>query len=162
MLKSPVPLRFNLPCYSPLMVRLGILPFRAALHAARPKSTCISVHIRRQQLANQQRAFGISAQRNADDKNQSFKNQLYESTHQRLKRERAEQERFSQYQTQSSSGRYAALMFGMRNPSTPPHPEQAILINWLQHWYSFPPVPTISDLSNPQVCRHRQHHVSQT
>ena len=101
------------------MLRPGILPLRAALHATRPKWTCISVHIRRQQLANQQRAFGISAQRNADDKNQSFKNQLYESTQQRLKRERAEQERFSQYQTQSSTGRYAALTFGMQNLLNP-------------------------------------------
>jgi D-lactate dehydrogenase (cytochrome) len=43
----------------------------------------------------------------------SFKGQLYESTQQRLKRERAEQERFSQFQTQSPGGRYAAMMFGV-------------------------------------------------
>lgn len=92
------------------MVRPGVFPLRVALRAARPNPACSSVQ--RQQLANQQRAFGISARRNIDEKNQSFKNQLYESTQQRLKRERAEQERFSQYQTQSSGGRYAALMFG--------------------------------------------------
>lgn len=54
----------------------------------------------------------------ADEKPQPFKNQLYESTQQRLRRERAEQERYAQYQTQSQSGRYAALMFGMTLPSS--------------------------------------------
>lgn len=63
----------------------------------------------------QQRLFSISSRCLADEKQQgSFKSQLYESTQQRLKRERAEQERFSQYQTESPGGRYAAMMFGKR------------------------------------------------
>ena len=64
----------------------------------------------------QHRLFRTSARCQADSSKsqQSFKSQLYESTQQRLKRERAEQERFSQYQTQSPGGRYAALMFGTR------------------------------------------------
>jgi D-lactate dehydrogenase (cytochrome) len=63
---------------------------------------------------SQQRLFAASARCRANEKQQaSFKSQLYESTQQRLKRERAEQERFAQYQTQSSGGRYAAMMFGM-------------------------------------------------
>jgi D-lactate dehydrogenase (cytochrome) len=63
---------------------------------------------------SQQRLFAASARYRANEKQQaSFKSQLYESTQQRLKRERAEQERYAQYQTQSSGGRYAAMMFGM-------------------------------------------------
>ena len=91
------------------MVRPIAFPLRAALHAARPRPrpTCTSL---------QQRQFGTSPQHHADDKGHSFKNQLYESTQQRLKRERAEQERFSQYQTQSPGGRYAAMMFGTQIP----------------------------------------------
>ncbi|PYH88734.1 FAD-binding domain-containing protein [Aspergillus ellipticus CBS 707.79] len=64
------------------------------------------------------RGFCISAQRRADDKPQPFKHQLYESTQQRLKRERAEQKRFSQHQTQSQGGRYAAIMFALAFFST--------------------------------------------
>ncbi|XHG09157.1 hypothetical protein AWENTII_012237 [Aspergillus wentii] len=86
------------------MVRPDALPLRAALRAARPRLTY--------NIANQNRQFGVSIQCLADERSHSFKNQLYESTQQRLKRERAEQERFSQYQTQSPGGRYAALMFG--------------------------------------------------
>jgi D-lactate dehydrogenase (cytochrome) len=65
---------------------------------------------------SQQRLFAASARCRANEKEKqqaSFKSQLYESTQQRLKRERAEQERYAQYQTQSSGGRYAAMMFGM-------------------------------------------------
>lgn len=62
--------------------------------------------------ALQHRTFGTTTRLCADKGSQSFKSQLYESTQQRLKRERAEQERYSQYQTQSQGGRYAALMFG--------------------------------------------------
>lgn len=58
------------------------------------------------------RCFGVSA-RCQEKPQQSFKSQLYESTQQRLKRERAEQERFAQYQTKSSGGQYAAVIFGM-------------------------------------------------
>ncbi|KAH1660194.1 hypothetical protein KXX15_001984 [Aspergillus fumigatus] len=61
----------------------------------------------------QYRYFRTTARISANDKPQSFKNQLYESTQQRLRRERAEQERFSQYQTQSPGGRYAALTFAL-------------------------------------------------
>lgn len=75
---------------------------RAVSHAVRPKTY-------------QYRYFRTTARISANDKPQSFKNQLYESTQQRLRRERAEQERFSQYQTQSPGGRYAALTFGMRS-----------------------------------------------
>lgn len=89
------------------MLRPSALPLRAVLRAARPRPIYI-------QFANQQRLFGASVRRQADDKSHSFKNQLYESTQQRLKRERAEQERFAQYQTQSPGGRYAAMMFGMQ------------------------------------------------
>ncbi|KAJ5731027.1 uncharacterized protein N7483_005535 [Penicillium malachiteum] len=60
----------------------------------------------------QQRFFGASARYYANEK-ASFKSQLYESTQQRLQRERAEQERFAQFQTQSSGGRYAALVFAL-------------------------------------------------
>lgn len=88
------------------MIRPNALPLRTALRATRPRSTCISVQ-------QQKQSFGVSALHHADDKSQSFKTQLYESTQQRLRRERADQERFSQYQTQSPGGRYAALMFGM-------------------------------------------------
>jgi len=90
------------------MVRTNVLlqPWRRAVsHAVRPRTTI---------PAYQSRCFRATARSSASDKSQSFKNQLYESTQQRLKRERAEQERFSQYQTQSPGGRYAALMFGMR------------------------------------------------
>ncbi|GES57819.1 D-lactate dehydrogenase [Aspergillus terreus] len=66
----------------------------------------------------QNRCFGATSRVRAEDKSQSFKNQLYESTQQRLKRERAEQERYSQYQTQSQGGRYAALMFALAFFST--------------------------------------------
>ncbi|KAJ5389299.1 D-lactate dehydrogenase [Penicillium cataractarum] len=63
---------------------------------------------------SQQRLFAASARCRANEKQQaSFKSQLYESTQQRLKRERAEQERYAQYQTQSSGGRYAAMMFAL-------------------------------------------------
>ncbi|RAL04381.1 FAD-binding oxidoreductase [Aspergillus ibericus CBS 121593] len=61
---------------------------------------------------SQKRGLRLS-QHCADDKPQPFKHQLYESTQQRIKRERAEQERYSQYQTQSQGGRYAALMFAL-------------------------------------------------
>lgn len=64
------------------------------------------------------RHFGLSTHLR-EEKRQSFKGQLYESTQQRIKRERAEQERFSQYQTQSSGARYAALMFGALFPLPP-------------------------------------------
>ncbi|KAJ6015767.1 hypothetical protein N7540_010358 [Penicillium herquei] len=60
----------------------------------------------------QQRFFGASTRYYANEK-ASFKSQLYESTQQRLQRERAEQERFAQFQTQSSGGRYAALVFAL-------------------------------------------------
>ncbi|RAL07542.1 FAD-binding oxidoreductase [Aspergillus homomorphus CBS 101889] len=61
----------------------------------------------------QRRAFSKATRYTAEEKSQSFKHQLYESTQQRLKRERAEQERYSQYQTQSQGGRYAAVMFAL-------------------------------------------------
>lgn len=91
------------------MVRPNAFALRTALHAAQPslRPTCITVR---------QRQFGALPRQYADDKGHSFKNQLYESTQQRLKRERAEQERFSQYQTQSPGGRYAAMMFGTQIP----------------------------------------------
>lgn len=57
------------------------------------------------------RHFGSSLQLSEKEKNESFKGQLYESTQQRLKRERAEQERFSQFQSQSTSGRIAGIIF---------------------------------------------------
>ncbi|KAF7167938.1 hypothetical protein CNMCM5623_001152 [Aspergillus felis] len=77
---------------------------RAVFHTVRPRTTIPTY---------QYRYFRATARISANDKSQSFKNQLYESTQQRLKRERAEQERFSQYQTQSPGGRYAALMFAL-------------------------------------------------
>ncbi|PWY66858.1 hypothetical protein BO70DRAFT_433034 [Aspergillus heteromorphus CBS 117.55] len=64
------------------------------------------------------RGFCASVQLYGDEKPQPFKHQLYESTQQRLKRERAEQKRYSQYQTQSQGGRYAALMFALAFFST--------------------------------------------
>ena len=85
------------------MVRPNPIITRAGLRGLRARSVC-----------PQQRLFGVSSRALASEKpqQQSFKSQLYESTQQRLQRERAEQERFAQYQTQSSGGRYAALVFG--------------------------------------------------
>jgi D-lactate dehydrogenase (cytochrome) len=85
----------------------------------------------------QNRCFGATSRVRAEDKSQSFKNQLYESTQQRLKRERAEQERYSQYQTQSQGGRYAALMFGTSLLQTGLDMD---LIS-CQRWPFSPPVP---------------------
>lgn len=91
--------------YTPIMVRPHSSILRGALRTIQSRpATGIP----------QQRLFAASARCRANEKQQaSFKSQLYESTQQRLKRERAEQERFAQYQTQSSGGRYAAMMFGM-------------------------------------------------
>lgn len=90
------------------MLRRSSLPLRVALRAHRSKPSSSPLHV-----TNQRGQFGTSSKQAEDAKPQSFKSQLYESTQQRLKRERAEQERFSQFQTQSPGGRYAALTFGM-------------------------------------------------
>ncbi|KAJ5175511.1 D-lactate dehydrogenase [Penicillium canariense] len=84
----------------------------------RPHSTALRGALRTVQSRpspglTHQRLFAAAARCRTNDKQQSFKSQLYESTQQRLKRERAEQERFAQYQTQSSGGRYAAMMFAL-------------------------------------------------
>lgn len=81
---------------------------RVALRAHRSKPSSSPLHV-----TNQRGQFGTSSKQAEDAKPQSFKSQLYESTQQRLKRERAEQERFSQFQTQSPGGRYAALTFAL-------------------------------------------------
>ncbi|KAJ5895519.1 hypothetical protein N7495_007210 [Penicillium taxi] len=67
--------------------------------------------LRARPVIPRQRFFGVSARCYNEKTQASFKSQLYESTQQRLKRERADQERFAQYQTESTGGRYAALLF---------------------------------------------------
>ncbi|PLN77697.1 proteins the FAD binding domain-containing protein [Aspergillus taichungensis] len=93
------------------MIRAGALPLRRSLRALDSKSSLAPVisHL----PTSRPRYLSASTTRNVDEKNASFKNQLYESTNQRLKRERAEQERYSQYQTQTQGGRYAAMMFAL-------------------------------------------------
>ncbi|KAF9882982.1 D-lactate ferricytochrome c oxidoreductase [Aspergillus nanangensis] len=103
------------------MVRPNVLlrPLRKTLPVLHPRSTGpSSANIPRRRTLPPSRQFGVSTQHSSDEKSQSFKSQLYESTQQRLKRERAEQERYSQYQTQSQGGRYAALMFALAFFST--------------------------------------------
>lgn len=97
-----------------MMARTNTLALRGVLRNLRARPLTLP----------QQRLFGASSRCLGNDKDKSqqpsFKAQLYESTQQRLKRERAEQERFAQYQqTQSPGGRYAALMFGAKNPPLP-------------------------------------------
>ncbi|KAJ6151850.1 D-lactate dehydrogenase [Penicillium chermesinum] len=75
---------------------------RGALRGLRARSTLVP-----------NRFFSVTARCPAEKPQQSFKSQLYESTQQRLKRERAEQERFAQYQTRSSTGQYAAVIFSL-------------------------------------------------
>lgn len=90
-------------------------PFRASLgtrYTLQPRAGARYTKLGPVEL--QRRVFCKSTRYASEEKSQSFKHQLYESTQQRLKRERAEQERYSEYQTQSQGGRYAAMMFGMR------------------------------------------------
>ena len=88
----------------------SLLRLRGTMRTIQPR---MSRRVRSPFLSSpQRRGLRVSVQHRADEKPQPFKHQLYESTQQRLKRERAEQERYSQYQTQSQGGRYAALMFG--------------------------------------------------
>lgn len=93
-----------------ILISNALRPVRPTCRLAQKRPSPIS--------ALQQRQFGISPRYLEDEKQQSFKTQLFESTSKRLKRERAEQERFSQHQPASSSGRYAALMFGMQFGAT--------------------------------------------
>ncbi|KAJ5698241.1 D-lactate dehydrogenase [Penicillium macrosclerotiorum] len=86
------------------MIRPNCTALRGALRSAQFRPSALSHH----------GLFAASVRCYANEKQQqSFKSQLYESTQQRLKRERAEQERFSEYQNQSSGGRYAAMMFAL-------------------------------------------------
>ncbi|RAH71231.1 FAD-binding oxidoreductase [Aspergillus aculeatinus CBS 121060] len=94
-------------------------PFRASLgtrYTLQPRAGARYTKLAPVEL--QRRVFCKSTRYASEEKSQSFKHQLYESTQQRLKRERAEQERYSEYQTQSQGGRYAAMMFALTFFST--------------------------------------------